>query len=108
MTQSQTHERVAYREIADLSVSERHRLLAAERRRILLTILSSHSPPIHLETLAKKVAERDTSVDTVDSGIVDGMKKRLHHTHLPMMADMGILETTSETNQIEFAESWTY
>jgi len=39
---------------------------------------------------------------------VDRMMTVLHHKHLPMLADMGLLETDPETNQIEFAEDWSY
>lgn len=108
MIQHQTRATGKYREIADLTENERHRLLASERRRILTTILSACSPPIDLETLAKKIAERDVAVGTVDDDTVDRMMAILHHKHLPMLADMGLLETDPETNQIEFAEDWSY
>ncbi|WP_431358868.1 DUF7344 domain-containing protein [Halovenus amylolytica] len=102
MTPYQNHATGKYRRLADLTETERHRLLAAERRRILITILSSSSSPIQMETLAKKIAERETSTTTVDESIVDRMMVSLHHTHLPMMANMGIIGSNPETNQIEF------
>ena len=108
MRHHQTQPTGEFREIADLTETERYQLLASERRRILTTILSAQSPPVDLETLAKKIAERDIAVETVDDDTVDQMMTILHHKHLPMMADMGILETDPETKQIDFAEGWSY
>jgi len=108
MNQTKNHAKTEYREIADLTEAERHRLLTAERRRILLTILSTHSPPMQFDTVAEKIADQDSDVETVDREFVERIKAILHHTHFPMMADMGMLEYDSETNRIDFAESWSY
>lgn len=108
MIQYKNQVREKYRELSELTENERHRLLAAERRRILLTILSTSSPPMALQTLARKLAERDTTVSDVNDNIVDQMETILNRTHIPMMADMGIVESKPETNELDFAKSWSY
>jgi hypothetical protein len=108
MIQQQTRPTGEYREIADLTETERHRLLTSERRRILITILSTHTPPVDLETLAEKIVDRDVAIESVDDGIVNRMMTVLRHKHLPMLSDMEILEFDPEANQIEFAKNWSY
>jgi predicted transcriptional regulator len=108
MTHHQNHATGEYREIADLTETERHRLLAPERRRILITILSASSSPMQIETLAEKVAKREGDLSTVDEATLARTMGILHHTHLPMMTEMGIVEPNPETNQIEFADTWSY
>lgn len=108
MKQRQSHATGEFREVADLTETERHRLLASERRRILISILSAHSPPVDLETLAEKIAQRDVIVDTVDDDTVNRIMVVLRHKHLPMLVDMEIVAFDQEANQIEFAENWSY
>jgi hypothetical protein len=108
MTPHQDHATGEYQKLTDLTETERHRLLAAERRRILVTVLSSSSSPIPMETLARKVAKREADLTTVDEVTVDRMKEILYHTHLPMMTNLGLVESNPETNNIEFAENLSY
>jgi hypothetical protein len=108
MIQPQTQETAEYRDAVELAETKRHRLLAAGRRRIILTILPNQSPPIHLQTLAEKVAKRESDGETVEEDTSKRVMETLHHTHLPMMEDLGLLRYDSETNHVEFAESWAY
>lgn len=108
MIQQQSRPTGEYREIADLTETERHRLLASERRRILVTILSTHTPPADLETLAEKIVDRDVAIESVDDGVVDRMMTVLRHKHLPILSDMGLIEFDADANQIEFAKNWSY
>ena len=98
MTQYQTYSKGGYRGIADLTETERHRLLATERRRILISILSASLSPMGMETLARRVVKREA----------DRMKGLLHHTAIPMMKDLGIIEVNPETSQLKFADNWSY
>lgn len=69
--------------------TERHKLLADERRRSLLEILASESCPIELETLAKALTKRADDSD----GITDPetLQISLHHQHLPILRNYGII-----------------
>jgi len=108
MIQHQSRPTGEYREIVDLTETERHRLFASERRRILTTILSTHTPPVDLETLAEKIVDRDIAIESADVGVVDRMTTVLRHKHLPILSDMEIIEFDADTNQIEFAKNWSY
>ena len=79
-------------EPTDLTETERHRLLAAQRRRIVITVLSNAVTPISLEDLALKVAKQEDDVEASDAVAVDRLKESLHHRHLPMMDDLSVLE----------------
>ncbi|MFW6435407.1 MAG: DUF7344 domain-containing protein [Halovenus sp.] len=108
MTQQQSRPTGSYREIADLTETERHRLLASERRRILTTILSTNTPPVDLETLAEQIVDRDVAIESADDAVVDRMTTVLRHKHLPVLSDMGLIEFDADTNQVEFAGDWSY
>lgn len=68
----------------EVTEDERHRLLAASRRRAILDVLDEQSSS-GLGELAAAVAARE-GVDDVERVAVS-----LHHTHLPLMADLGVL-----------------
>ena len=87
--------------IAHLTGSERHRLLAAERRRLVLQVLAGEPPPVDLETLAVEVAARETESLAVDEQTIDRVAIALHHTHLPMLADAGVLAYDPESHRID-------
>lgn len=108
MTRTQNHTTSEYRGIPDLTETERHRLLTSERRQRLLPILSNQTPPMDIDTVTEKIVQRDAELETADNELHERVKTKLHHTHLPMMSDMGILEYDSEGNRIDFAESRYY
>lgn len=87
--------------IADPSMSERHRLLAAERRRLVRRILEAEPPPFSLEGLAAEVAARETAGGTVDEQTRKRVAIALHHDHLPELAAVGVLTYDAESNRIE-------
>lgn len=84
----------------ELSESDRHRLLASERRRVVLDVLANRSPPVDLEDLAGAVAAReaDEGRDGSDAGRVAIM---LHHRHLPILTEIGVLEYEPSSRRIE-------
>ncbi|MFC7215463.1 hypothetical protein ACFQO4_15405 [Saliphagus sp. GCM10025334] len=84
----------------DLTTSDRHRLLADDRRRLVLDILAGTTTPVDLEELAAGIATREDGVDAPDEGGADRVATTLHHHHLPKMADMHVLEYDPETNVI--------
>lgn len=86
---------------ADLTESERHRLLASERRRLILEILAERSPPVRLEELSATVADRERGDDRRGADVEDRIAITLHHHHLPKMNALGVLEYDPTVNRVE-------
>jgi hypothetical protein len=89
-----------HEKLADLSESDRHRLLASERRRLALSVLSERSSPVALEELADEIARRETDLDENDAESVKRVRTTLHHVHLPKMSDRDLLEYDTRSNWI--------
>lgn len=70
-----------------LTPDDRHQLLAAERRRIVLDAIDDRRRPMNLEALASAVARREG--DETDPQRV---AVSLHHQHLPKMDALGVVE----------------
>ena len=85
----------------DLTESQRHRVLAVERRRTTLEVLADLTAPVDLEDLAVAVAERETDEGSVTEEAVERITVSLHHAHLPMLAGFGIVVYDPETNRVE-------
>ena len=68
--------------------------LANARRRLLLRVLSTASSPLTTESLATRIAasEAATSVAEVTHEEHQAVAATLHHSHLPKLADLGIVE----------------
>ena len=78
-----------------------HRVLSSDRRRVLLDVLAEPNAPVRVEDLATAVARRDPVVDAGEADAVARVATSLHHVHLPLMADVGVLEYDPETKRIE-------
>lgn len=85
----------------DLSTSERCSLLASDRRRLALDILTGKTAPVELEELAVGIAAREGGSDAVDEETVERVAITLHHVHLPKMVDLGVLDYDPKTNRID-------
>ena len=81
--------------------SDRHRLLAVERRRVLVDVLADHRSPISLAELAKAVAGRETDGRDIDAGTVERITIALHHQHLPLMAEAGVVDYDPDSKRVE-------
>lgn len=81
--------------------SDLHRLLAAEQRRLAVDVLAGKSPPVDLEELAVALAERQHDTDDVDRATVERISTGLYHTHLPKLADVGVVEYDPESRRVE-------
>ena len=86
---------------ADLSTSDHHKVLAGERRRVALDVLSDRSTPVDLEDLAVAIARRETDADVVDEETVEQVAITLHHTHLPMMGELGVIDYDPDSTVVE-------
>lgn len=82
--------------VVDLSADERYDLLAAERRRLVVDALAERSAPVALDDLAEAVAEREA-----DESAAQRVAVSLHHVHLPLMADLGILDYDTGANRVD-------
>ena len=86
--------------------SEYHRLLSAERRRAALEIFDEWGAPYELEELAAAIvsleadADSEKIADEPDVAHVEEAAVMLHHVHLPMMSDMGVISYDEGTNRI--------
>ena len=81
------------------SQSQCHRVLADERRRVLLTELEGHTEPISLDALTSKIVDRER----YDGGqrATESLRISLHHLHLPMLDELGIVSYDTEEHVVE-------
>jgi hypothetical protein len=82
-----------------LSTSERHELLATEARRDVLERLNDCQLPIDLDDLACAV-EAASQPDDAGHENTDATKIKLHHVHLPKMAEMDVIDYDAEANKV--------
>ena len=80
---------------------EHHRLFASDRRRRLLDILDTESTVVDLTTAAQALAEHEAVTPTVSVDAVEEIAISLHHTHLPRLADAGVIKYDPESHRID-------
>ncbi|MFC7028411.1 hypothetical protein ACFQJ5_13970 [Halomicroarcula sp. GCM10025324] len=85
----------------ELSESERHRLLASERRCVTLVVLAERAPPVGLSDLAEAIAANDERVGGVDPDLVKSISIELHHRHLPKLDHLNLVDYVPETHRVE-------
>ncbi|WP_435158702.1 DUF7344 domain-containing protein [Haladaptatus sp. DFWS20] len=80
------------------SLDELFKLLADRHRRHILTYLVTHADqPVPLEALVEHL-ERHTDTDR------ERLVIRLHHLHLPKLADYGVIEYNSSLQLVSYTE----
>jgi hypothetical protein len=79
-------------EALELDESDRHLLLAVERRRVTLDVLTNEFVPISLDDLAVAVAKREVNGSVATDESVERVAISLHHNHLPKLVDYGVVE----------------
>ncbi|MFC6864424.1 hypothetical protein ACFQGE_13280 [Halomicroarcula sp. GCM10025817] len=84
-----------------LTDTERHQLLASERRRLAIDVLCDLDAPVALSDLAAEIASREQHAGRSDADLVETVSIALHHNHLPKMGALGILDYAPETNTVE-------
>lgn len=89
------------RGIAGLTESQRYRLLASGRRRTLLAVLADGSGPVGVEDLAPVVAEREDDAAGTRGDGEQSVRIALHHVHLPMLDDAGLVDYDPESHQVD-------
>lgn len=80
---------------------ELHWLFDDPRCQTTLDAIEDLSPPIDLETLAERVTQVEPELAADDEGAIEDVTLALHHSHLPKMDRLGIVEYDPETNRIE-------
>ncbi|HKJ58264.1 MAG TPA: hypothetical protein VKA37_03470 [Halobacteriales archaeon] len=83
------------------SESDHRRLLAAERRRTALDVLSNRTGPVGLEAVATAIATREADRANPPREHVDRVALTLHHVHLPTMSEVGIVRYDWASRRIE-------
>lgn len=83
-----------------LSESERHRVLADERRRAALDALAEMGTPTTVEELTCAVAAR-VARDTDGTPDRRTVLLTLHHAHLPLLDQVGIVDYDRSTTDVE-------
>ncbi|MFC7133897.1 MULTISPECIES: DUF7344 domain-containing protein [Salinibaculum] len=84
----------------DLSESERHRVLASGRRRTVLNIIVGQTGPLELEDLATEVARAEFDGQPSTEATVGRVLASLHHRHLPILDEFGVVDYDSECKQV--------
>lgn len=84
----------------DLTKSEQHRVLADERRKVALEVLQEQESELTLDELATAVLAAES--DDISSGSTDSrdVAVSLHHVHLPILADLGVLDYDADSHRV--------
>ncbi|WP_276261567.1 winged helix-turn-helix domain-containing protein [Haloglomus litoreum] len=76
--------------------SELYQILAARRRRVLLSVLDQADGPVSVSELARAVASHESghAPEAVTSDAGEKVRISLHHTHLPLLEAHDLIERT--------------
>ncbi|NHN47366.1 hypothetical protein G9464_07125 [Halostella sp. JP-L12] len=79
--------------------------LAEGRRRVALTVLSAADGPVDRDRLARAVVAREQGVDEIEVPPRDAedVLVTLHHVHLPMLDDAGLVEYDRDADEVAYA-----
>lgn len=79
-------------------------LLSNARRRFVLHYLSQHEGPVELRELADEVARWETGSETLSRKERKRVYVSLYQTHIPRLADAGVIDYDSETGEVQLVE----
>lgn len=94
--------------VTELDDKTRYRLLDDEQRRFVIESLQTVRSGVdttlddvatHLERTAERTGRKDADPRRT-------LRCRLHHVHLPMLADAGLLEYDAETKRVRLGGPW--
>jgi len=88
---------------AELSDHERYRLLADPRRRTVLAVVTAYSEATtatSLGELASDVDRLERSREKADATPREDLLVRLHHVHLPMLDEAGVVDYDSDAKRV--------
>lgn len=88
-----------------LTQEQRHRLLADELRRFVIEIFGESGGPFEA-SLGELASDIDRTHPDIGARLGrDDLLVRLHHVHLPMLADVGLIEYDRDSKRIRIVES---
>ncbi|UTF53179.1 DUF7344 domain-containing protein [Natronosalvus rutilus] len=84
------------------TIDETLRAVAAERRRLLLSVLEEHEQELTLPDAAEEVAQCETGkpITELSAERVANVYISLYHDHLPRLVDAGLLEYDQERDLV--------
>ncbi|WP_435158585.1 DUF7344 domain-containing protein [Haladaptatus sp. DFWS20] len=85
----------------ELTASDLHNLLAVERRRLVLDILTGINTTVELKELAREVVEREDGIDATDEDIMERVMIGLQHNHLPRLDDAGLVDYDPDSHTVD-------
>ena len=85
--------------------AEFHELRSSDRRRALLEVLAEEPRPVDLRTIAAAVSGRESGIDSADPDSIDQVALTLHHVHLPLLADIDVVDYDAAANSVETNDS---
>lgn len=98
---SKSYDKIAdkSRGTVELTESDHYKLLAARHRRLALDVLAEQTSSITVRELASEIAEREHGSAT-DGDSIERIATQLHHIHLPVMVDLGVISYDSDSNRV--------
>lgn len=81
--------------------------LSRQRRRFALHCLQKYEDPMALADMADEIAvwENDTDIVDISAEEVKRVYISLYHTHIPKLADAGIVEYSQEQDMVALSEN---
>lgn len=98
MSQAQTEYGLEATACTELTESEQHRLLADERRQVVLEVLPEQGSELPLEELATAVHEQESDDSGNGPTGSEDVAVSLHHVHLPILDDLGVLDYDADSH----------
>lgn len=80
-----------------LTLEQKFTLLADRRRRTLLFVLGEVADPVSVGGLSERLVAREDPKSALDQSALDDVELKLHHVHVPKLAEHGILEYDAES-----------
>lgn len=82
-------------------------VLSAERRRVVLSVLSDLETPLTLPDMADEVAvrENEAPITEIAADDVKSIYLELYHTHVPKLTEIGALDYHQETDMVTPTEN---
>lgn len=90
--------------LTELSDDERHRILASRRRRTLLAVVAAYgeaTTSASLGEIASDVDRRERARNDAVGTPKEDLLVRLHHVHLPLLSEVGLVEYDPETKRVD-------
>ncbi len=94
--------------VTDIDETTQHRLLADEQRRFVMRSLQTARSGVDT-TLDEITANLERAAERTESdhdASRRNLRCRLHHVHLPMLAEAGLLDYDAETKRIRLEAPW--